>query len=193
MTEKETVQILATLQTAYPGFYRNMAPQQLADARQLWLYHFGGHDYQTVWAAVNRLIATRTETWPPTIGEVNQAIFEMQNPNVLSPMDAWNLVRKALPHCGYYCMREYEKLPEPVKRAVKPEQMREWALDDHFNEGVASSNFMKNYREMQNREKQDRMIPENVRQLISQVADKMKLEEGNGVEAVSALQGQRSE
>ena len=90
-------------------------------------------------------------------------------------------------------MREYEKLPEPVKRAVKPEQMREWALDDHFNEGVASSNFMKNYREMQNREKQDRMIPENVRQLINQVADRMKLEEGNGVEAVSALQGQRSE
>ena len=58
---------------------------------------------------------------------------------------------------------------------------------------VASSNFMKNYREMQNREKQDRMIPENVRQLINQVADRMKLEEGNGVEAVSALQGQRSE
>ena len=193
MTEKETVQILATLQTAYPGFYRNMAPQQLADARQLWLYHFDSHEYQTVWAAVNRLIATRTETWPPTIGEVNQAIFEMQNPDVLSPMEAWYLVRKAIPHCGYYSMREYEKLPEQVKRAVKPEQMREWALDEHFNEGVASSNFMKNYREMQNREKQDRMIPENVRQLISQVADRMKLEEGNGVEAVSALQGQRSE
>ena len=193
MTEKETVQILATLQTAYPGFYRNMSPQQLADARQLWLYHFGGHEYQTVWAAVNRLIATRTETWPPTIGEVNEAIYQMQNPDVLSPMDAWNLVRKAIPNCGYYSMREYEKLPEPVKRAVKPEQMREWALDDHFNEGVASSNFMKNYREMQNREKQDRMIPENVRQLINQVADRMKLEEGNGVEAVSALQGQRSE
>ena len=187
MTEKETLQIMTVLQTAYPGFYRGMAAQQLAQAEQLWQYQFGGKDYQIVWAAVNRLIATRTETWPPTIGEVNEAIYQMQNPDVLSPMDAWNLVRKAIPHCGYYSMREYEKLPEQVKRAVRPEQMREWALDEHFNEGVASSNFMKNYREMQSREKQDRMIPDNVRQLISRVADKMKLEEHDGVETVPAL------
>ncbi|KAB0577334.1 loader and inhibitor of G40P protein [Fusobacterium naviforme] len=193
MTEKEILQVLATLQTAYPGFYRGMQQQQLADAKQLWMYHFGNHSFNTVWAAVNRLIATRTETWPPTIGEVNEAIYQMQNPDALSPMDAWNLVRKALPNCGYYSMREYEKLPEQVRRAIKPEQMREWALDDHFNEGVASSNFMKNYREMQAREKQDRMIPDNVRKLINQVADKMKLEELDGVETVPALQGQKSE
>lgn len=176
MTEKEILQVLATLQTAYPGFYRGMQPQQLNDAKQLWMYHFGNQDFNTVWAAVNRLIATRTETWPPTIGEVNEAIYQMQNPDVLSPMDAWNLVRKAIPNCGYYSMREYEKLPPEVKAAVRPEQMREWALDEHFNEGVASSNFMKNYREMQSRAKVDRMIPDNVRQLISQVADKLRLE-----------------
>lgn len=176
MTEKEIIQILATLQTAYPGFYRNMTPQQLADAKQLWLLHFGNHDYKTVWAAVNRLIATRTETWPPTIGEVNEAIHTMQNPDVLSPMEAWALVRKALPHCGYYSMREYEKLPPEVKRAISPEQMREWALDEHFNDGVASSNFMKNYREMQARDKEDRMIPQNIRCLIEQASGNLKLE-----------------
>lgn len=177
MTEKETLQIMTVLQTAYPGFYRGMSPKQLTEAERLWQYQFGERDFPTVWAAVNRLIATRTETWPPTIGEVNEAIYQMQNPNILSPMDAWNLVWKAIPNCGYYSMREYENLPPEVQAAVSPEQMREWALDDHFNEGVASSNFMKNYREVQSRAKMDRMIPENVRQLISQTADRMRLEE----------------
>lgn len=169
-------EILAILQTAYPGFYRGMTQQQLEDARKLWLLHFEAQDMNVLGTAVNRLIATRKETWPPTIGEVNDMISEVTGRKDLTAQDAWSIVRKAINNGIYGSRQEWERFPESVRAAVTPDQIRSWAMDDHFNEGVASSGFMRSYREVRERIQRDRMIPENVKDLIRQ-AGSPKLEE----------------
>ena len=86
------------------------------------------------------------------------------------------MVRKAISNGIYGSRQEWERFPDSVRAAVTPDQIRSWAMDDHFNEGVASSGFMRSYRDVKERMQRDRMITENVRPLIPQ-AGSLKLEE----------------
>ena len=95
MNREEVVRVLAVLQTAYPMFYRGQNPQQARDTVNLWVSMFGDKDYELVMSAVKSLIATRTETYPPNIGAVNEMIQKLTAPE-MTPVEAWGYVRRAL-------------------------------------------------------------------------------------------------
>jgi hypothetical protein len=71
----------------------------------------------------------------------------------MNEMEAWSLVRKAISNGYYGAEEEFAKLPDDVKRAVgSASQLRTWAMDSGFNEGVAMSQFQRVYRTQQERE-----------------------------------------
>ena len=82
----------------------------------------------------------------------------------------------------YHADEEWEKLPDQVKNAISPVQIREWAMDENFNEGVAASNFMKSFQISQKREQELAMIPENVKALLRSIGKAPELEAGHGME-----------
>ena len=162
MNRVEAAKVLAVLQTAYPMFYRNQTMKQTNETINLWADLFADRDYTLVIAAVRALIATRTETFPPTFGSVNEMIQRITTPE-LSPLEAWGYVSFALRNGIYGAEEEWAKLPECVQKAITPEQIREWASDDNFNENVASSNFMKSYAQSRKSERELDMMPESIR------------------------------
>ena len=177
MNRKETVLVLGTLQAAYPSFYRGQTREQIEAVINLWESQFAEADYKMVSAAVKGIIATRTESFPPTIGLVNEMIRKLSEP-WLTPMEAWGIVRKALRNGIYGAEEEWAKFPEEVKAAITPEQIRSWAADDNFNEGVVSSNFMRSFTIRQKNNQDMKVIEERLKIMPLSFSEKLGIAEG---------------
>lgn len=175
MNRNETLTVLGTLQAAYPNFYRGVSRDQLETTIRLWEEMFHDKDYDIVSSAVKALISTRTETFPPTIGSVNEMILKLTVPE-LTPMEAWGYVRIALNNGIYGYKEEWDRLPKEVQLAITPDQIHAWAMDEEFNEGVASSNFMRSFVARQKNEREMRMIPDRIKQLAIGVAERLSIE-----------------
>ena len=195
MTREETTKILAVLQAAYPMFYRNQTRQQMQDTVLLWEDVFSDKDYNLVKAAVKALITTRTETFPPNVGSVIDMIQKITVPE-LSPLDAWGYVSRALRNGIYGAEEEWAKLPECVRKAITPEQIREWASDNEYKESVASSNFMKSYIQSRKTARELEMMPDEIRiaaeealrRLTERPVPEQKFNTGRMVESESAVE-----
>ena len=176
MTRDETMKIMDILSIAYPGFYRNNTPEQLKKAVILWTEMFADNDFRTVAAAVKALIATKADSFPPSIGEVKEQITALRVPD-MDDSRAWSLVSKACSNGIYHYREEFEKLPEDVQRAVgAAEQLREWAkMDADVVESVVASNFKKAYKAALVRKKNEDMLPTDLRKMISGVSSMLQI------------------
>ena len=177
MTREETIQILAVLKAAYPHAYRDMTRTDAEAMITLWQTQFEAEPYPVISAAVNALISTRTVGYSPTVGEVREKLEMYRAFDDLTEHEAWALVSKACANGLYGYREEFEKLPPEVQRAVgAPEQLKAWAaMDSETVESVVASNFMRGYRVRQAREKELAVLPGNVREMLTGIADKMKM------------------
>ena len=75
MNPTETKGVLALLRAAYPNFYKDMPRADLLAVVNLWQKQFEEFDGSLVLAAVNSLISSRVEGFPPTIGAVKEQIL----------------------------------------------------------------------------------------------------------------------
>lgn len=177
MTREETIKVLAVLKAAYPAFYRGMKADELNGIVNLWASQFEGDDYKTVGAAVQAHIATDTKGYPPHIGAIKEAIRKITQPDEMSEMEAWGYVASALRNSGYNSVAEFDKLPPVVRRIVgSPSQLREWAMmDSDTVQSVVQSNFMRSYRVRAQHEREYLALPENVRELMAQLAGSMAI------------------
>ena len=177
MTREETIKVLAVLKAAYPAFYRGMKADELNGIVNLWASQFEGDDYKTVGAAVQAHIATDTKGYPPHIGAIKEAIRKITQPDEMSEMEAWGYVVSALRNSGYNSVAEFYKLPPVVRRIVgSPSQLREWAMmDSDTVQSVVQSNFMRSYRARAQHEREYLALPENVRELMAQLAGSMAI------------------
>ena len=176
MNRSETLVILGTLQTAYPSFYRGMSREQMEAAVKLWQDQFANVEYKMVEAAVRAIISTRVESYPPTIGTVNEMILNLTSP-AMNEMEAWGYLRKALRNGIYGYKEEWERLPEPIKKVVSPDQIHAWATDDEFNENVVSSNFMRSFKARQESERKTQMLPADLQKMVRIAAESLKPKE----------------
>lgn len=180
MSIKETTQILAVLKVAFPNSYSKLDESDIIATVNLWNMQFQDFDYQTVSNAVNAIIATRTNSYSPTIGEIKEKIYEMYSGEKITAKEAWDYIVNALPRCSYYSHQEWEKLPEAVKKTVSPSQLKAWATDSNFNYGVESSNYIKAFNTMSVFEKNQIMLPQSVRNALPENNNKMLEVEQDG-------------
>lgn len=177
MTRAEILQILAILKAAFPHSYKNMGKRDIEALVNLWLRQFATEDPQIVSAAVDSLIATRKEGYSPTIGEIKEQIYLLQNHSGIDEAAAWHLVSQACRNGLYGYREEFNKLPPEVQAAVGgPEQLRTWAaMESETVESVVASNFRKSFRTTQERRKQLAMYPDSVRAMLSGVVDQLQI------------------
>lgn len=193
MTSSETKGILAVLRAAYPNFYARMERTELMAIVNLWQRQFAEDDANAVMAAVEGLIATRTSTMPPVIGEVKEKLAELTQPKGLTESEAWALVAKAVRNGIYGYKTEFEKLPPEVQAAVgRPEQLRDWAMCETDQlQTVIASNFMRSYKIHAKRKHEFALLPEGVKHLVGQIAGSMSFENNRlleGKESAAHLQ-----
>ena len=177
MKKSETKMILAALVVAFPMFYRNKSEADTEAAVNLWNMQFADDDYKTVEQAVQALISTKIEGYPPTIGEVKEQIRKLNSADELDEGSAWDLVSKASRNGSYHSKQEFDKLPPLVQRAVgSPEMLRQWAaMDADVVESVISSNFKKAYRAETARQAERDKLPSQIRDMIGNVSGNIKM------------------
>ena len=161
MTPKETKAVLALMRAAYPQFYKDMSREALNSVVNLWQKQFEDYDGLLVLNAVNTLISSRVEGYPPTIGAVKQQIMKLYAAELPSESEAWAMVSLAAQNGAYGWKAEFEALPPLVQRAVgSAEQLRAWALMEEGEvQTIVASTFKKAYRQLLSQEQEWRLLP----------------------------------
>lgn len=166
MTKQETLLILATLKAAYPTYYRELPKTDAEAVVNLWAVQFADCGYKETMTAVHSLISSRTSNFPPTIGEVKQALFRIRKPGALSPGDAWAMVSRCISRGSVHSREDWELLPEVVRKAITPDEIRRMATDEDYNESVSKALFLKNFAVVQEREREREVVPAGIARMI---------------------------
>ena len=167
MTYTDVKQLLFTINSVYPNF-KVEDPEKTVLA---WLSFLEDQQAGLIGAALKVYVASNRSGFAPSVGQLIQGAQELRDKdsNALSAGEAWTLVYKAICRSGDNSQEEYDKLPPEIQKAVgSPGQLRAWALDDQFNEGVASSNFRRAYDTVLERKRNDALIPADVRRALAQ-------------------------
>ena len=166
MTDAEVKKILMLLEVTYPNF--NVAVEKRRATVDMWQMMLGEYDYKDVEAAVVTFVKTSGSAFAPNPSQLIAMMHKVAELSTLTDADAWVMVRKAIGRSAYHSVEEFNKLPEQVQRALGgPEQLRYWAIDEHFNEGVAMSNFKSVYDVIVKRDLEVAKLPVQLRDAIA--------------------------
>ena len=178
MTVQETSMVMNVLNAAYPGFYAKSSDAERKQILSLWAEMFREDDVALVAAAVKALIVAEASSFPPTIGQVKARLRQITTPQEMTEGEAWALVAAAIRNSAYDSRREFERLPEAVRRFVgSPSQLREWAMmDSDTVHSVVASNFQRNFRVRQKADREMAALPADVRAMIGGAASALRLE-----------------
>lgn len=179
MTRDETIDLLSVLKAAYPNFYRDMTRKDADHVISLWSEMFKDEPAPLVVLAVKRHIATDTKGFPPHIGAIKDAIGKIQQPEEMTEIEAWNIVRKAMRVHSWDAKEEFDKMPPVLQRLVgSPSQLMEWAqMDADVVASVVASNFQRSYKARAAHEREFLALPSEVKEAMTQIAAGMKMPE----------------
>lgn len=180
MNKSETSKIIAVLMASYPNFLSNKTATDIQATISIWEEMLKDYTYQEVSVAIKVCITQDKSNFAPSIGQVINKIIGFRNQGTeLTEQEAWNLVSKATKNSAYHATEEYEKLPESVKQIITPSQLKEWSqMDSDSVQSVVASNFMRSYKAKVASNKEYKALPNDVKQLISGMADKLSIEGG---------------
>lgn len=169
MTLQDTVHVMAILQAAFPAWARGMSDKDGESVLNLWAMMFREDPAEDVMAAVQALIATQKEGFPPTIGAVKAKLDDMRTAGGMTEQEAWQRIYKAICRSAHYSGEEFQKLPENLQRLVgSPQQLQDWSqMDADTVNSVVASNLMRSYRVKEASDRETRMLPESLRTAIS--------------------------
>lgn len=172
MTGKEVLKILAIIKVAYPNSFKNLTKADVQALTTLWERQFKDFSYDEVAMALDSIIASDTSDFMPSIGKIKEMIVKLKEPEMMTELEAWQLVKKALSRSGYYAKEEFDKLPPIIQKViVTPNTLKQWAMEDTSNVNtVIASNFQRSYRAKAKAEKEMLMIPIEVRETMQKIA-----------------------
>lgn len=178
MTLEETLKVFSVLKANYPNFYKNISRIDAEAQVNLWCEMFQDTPYELVGTAVKSYIAVDTDGYPPNVGRIKEQIRKLTQTEELSEQEAVNLIIKAASNSSYHSQEEFDKLPSVLQKLVgSPNQLREWAvMDRDVVNSVVSSNLMRSYRVIAERERQQQALPSSIRTMLAEATDRLKLE-----------------
>ena len=163
MTREETVKIIRIMCDCYP----NYKPNDLSETVDVWTMMLEEYPYEQIAVSLKAYVLSDTSGFAPSIGQLVAKVQDLSQPQELTELEAWALVHKAIKNSSYESEEEFAKLPPLVQKAVGlPSNLREWALTENLNKEVVSSNFMRTYKNVVNREKEFNKLPSDAKQLI---------------------------
>ena len=99
-----------------------------------------------LWArVVDRVIDN--ENYSPTVATIKRYLVEILRPRLPDASEQWaRYVLPAIKRASVHADADFQAMPELVRRGVGTAlQLRQWAVDEHFNEGVVRSVFIREY------------------------------------------------
>jgi len=174
MTRTDAIKLVGLIVTAYPNSDKFSNGKAIDNAVNLWTEFLADDDAANVAIALKKHIAT--SIFPPSIAEIKKIIFEMCNPNIIAPDEAWEVVAFFIDNSG-----EFEFLDEPERvfpaaisaaiRAVGYRNLRDLRKRKYDLSGKKSGldrvTFLQAYTPEYERARENAMLPNSLKFVIS--------------------------
>lgn len=177
---EETGMIVGLIKAAYPNYNVDDMAVTIKTFRTL----LSDYTYDEVEKGLHRFITTSNSAFAPSIGQIIDNIMknrqQASGEDEVSEKEIWSMVLRAIRNGTYEAEEEFNKLPSLVQKAVgTPEVIRAWAAGDEDSLSYIESEFMKSYRTIVARDKENQKIPQYVKDLFITKDDVKKIEGGN--------------
>lgn len=163
MTKAEFIPLVKAMKAVWadPAFLPD------SDAIMVWYSLLKDFSYEDTSRAIQEVM--RTSKFKPTIADIIERIHANVTDEVMTEMEAWSLVRKAVSRSIYGSAEEFEKLPPACQKAVgSAANLRELAMMDEATvESVEQSHFVKSYRAITERTQREERaaLPQHIQNL----------------------------
>ena len=177
MNKAETVQVITLLAGNYDSVAKKDATQKQLMINT-WQECLGDLDYKLVLQAVKKTIIE--SPYPPTIHDIRKNAVEMVNPTTKrTAIEAWSEAYSMI--CGglYMTQEQFDMASPEVKKFFgNVRQVKELAQTDiEVVNTVTKGQFLKQYDVLIDREKEQKLLPQNMQDFIGQLADKMSVKQ----------------
>lgn len=168
MVMVEVSKLLAVVAAAYSRFEVNEIKQQL------WFEMLKDIPYEAAQVSLKKHICE--SPYPPSIADIRRGASNLSAPQGNNPEvgEAWGEVQKAISSYGMYNPEKAYKSMSPLTAmAAKSMGWREMCTSQEPS--VIRGQFMKIYESLKQREEKYRLIPEELRKGIEEIAKRKKL------------------
>lgn len=175
MKRTEMVQIITLLAGNYETI-ANKTPKQKELMLNTWYECLNDLDYDLVLRAVKRVIIN--SPYPPTIHEIRKNAIELINPTTQrTAIEAWNEALNMMSGGLYMTEEQFNHYsPEVRKFFGSVNQVRQLAmLDSDTINSVTKGQFLKQYDVLVQREREEKLLPADVKNTFDLLADKMDM------------------
>lgn len=169
MERSEAGQLLTLMASAWPRF------EPSDDKVALWRELFDDVPFEVAKLALKKLMLTNT--FPPSVAELRQAVMDITTPESerITAAEAWGMVTQAIQYFGSYQEHDgLESLPPPVRRTAEYIGWRDLCLSEEPE--ILRAQFMRMYDQVATRRREKAMLPPAMRATIGQLAAKMDME-----------------
>ena len=177
MNKQETIQVITLLAGNYDSIAKKDKTQKQLMVNT-WQECLGDLDYKLVLQAVKKSIID--SPYPPTIHEIRKNAVEMINPSTQrTGIEAWNEAYGMICNGLYMTEEQFNYASPEVKKFFgNVRQVKELAQTnaDTVNT-VTKGQFLKQYEVIVNREKEEKLLPEPMKDFINQLAEKMNVKQ----------------
>lgn len=167
MTRQEFSLIAAGLRETY----RRDKLLDSKEAFDIWYELLKDLTYETASMAAQAYMMQ--EHFPPVPADIRKKAAELTETvtgEAMTEGEAWAMVRKAISNGIYGHKYEFEQMPEEIRKAIgTSNQIRIWAMDENFDEGVVQSQFLRSYRQVMERKKQMDLLPRTMRDRLTMI------------------------
>mgnify|MGYP001625490989 CR=1 FL=1 len=171
------VQIITLLAGNYETI-ANKSQQQRELMLNTWYECLGDLDYKIVLQAVKKTIIE--SPYPPTIHEIRKNAVELINPTTKrTAIEAWNEAIGMISNGIYMTEEQFNTASPEVKKFFgNVRQVKELAmLDSDTVNTVTKGQFLKQYDILVQRDREEKMLPEPMKEMITGLANKFALPE----------------
>jgi hypothetical protein len=145
--------------------YPHLQDKEMGPTITLWEKMLEDIPYELAENAIIKIIAT-AKFWP-TVAEIREAAVSLQNPNMITPAEAWSQANAALDKYGYYRADEGMAVLSPaIKKTIRALGGFESICTTENIETVRAQ-FLRMYDQFAKSEKENALLPESVRQFIA--------------------------
>ena len=181
MNKQETTQIITLLAGNYSSISEKTKEQKQM-MLNTWQECLGDLEYNLVLQAVKKSIIE--SPYPPTIHEVRKNAIELINPSTQrTAIEAWNEAYSMICNGLYMTDEQFEKASPEVKKFFgNVRQVAELSRADIDTVNtVTKGQFLKQYEIIVNREKERKLLPQQMQEFIGKIADKMSIKQIGGI------------
>ena len=177
MNKQETVQVITLLAGNYDSIAKKDATQKQLMINT-WQECLGDLDYKLVLQAVKKTIIE--SPYPPTIHDIRKNAVEIINPSTQrTAIEAWNEAYSMICSGLYMTQEQFEMASPEVKKFFgNVRQVKELAQTDLDTVNtVTKGQFLKQYEVIVDRQKEQRLLPQQMQDFTKQLVDKMSIKQ----------------